>query len=137
MQILFSLINARICLFENSLELHFLEFWVFKADCSDMAAFKVSRRNCIDKSTFFRDFYLKKLVFSWSLKQSYKNIQIFVGGVLFLAILIADPNDFWPHFVVYKAQKSKSNIVNRNSKFPITFFGHFQGKICKMPSFEA
>ena len=57
---------------------------------------------------------------------------MFVGGVLFLAILIADPNDFWPHFVVYKAQKSKSNIVNKDSKFPITFFGHFQGKICKM-----
>ena len=43
---------------------------------------------------------------------------MFVWGVLFLAILIADPNDFWPHFVVYKAQKSKSNIVNKNSKFP-------------------
>ena len=61
---------------------------------------------------------------------------MFVGGVLFLAILIADPIDFWLHFVVYKAQKSKSNIVNKNSKFPISFLGIFMGTFVNA-SFES
>ena len=58
---------------------------------------------------------------------------MFVGGVLFLAILIADPNDFWPHFVVYKAQKSKSNIVKL--KISNYFFWAFPGENLQNASF--
>ena len=57
---------------------------------------------------------------------------MFVGGVLFLAILIADPNDFWPHFVVYKAQKSKSNNSEQKLKIFNYSLGYFHGEICKM-----
>ena len=49
-----------------SLELNFGELWVFKPDCSDMAAFKISRRNySVTVVTFYfqsRDQLFEKFV---------------------------------------------------------------------------
>ena len=60
---------------ENLLELYFLDLWVFKPDCSYEAAFIISRRNCNENKTLFRDFWLKKSGFGFLFTKSCKNIK--------------------------------------------------------------